>query len=482
LNAREELAQGAQALLQYRLDVDFPPSRERDHWRVLSIPAPDDVLLEVGGIAFFADGTPLVCTRRGDLWRVVNAYGTPPVDARLEPFASGLHEPLGLAVRREGERDVVYCVQRAELTRLHDDDSDGRADRYETFSDGWGISGNYHEYAFGPEFDREGNAWVTLNVGFCGGLGKSIVPWRGWALKITPGGAVIPVCDGLRSPNGIGRFVDGEMFYVDNQGDWVATNKLAHLGPGKWHGHPAGLRWRSDTASPDARPPLEPPAVWFPYKKMGQSAADLALDETGGGFGPFGGQFFVGDQTLCTVMRVALEQIDGIYQGACFPFFEGLESGVNRVAFAPDGSLFVGETDRGWGSIGRRAWGLQRVVHTGVVPFEIHSIRARPDGFELRFTEDVDATSVTDLGGWHASSYTYEHHADYGSPEIDTRELSVTSATLVEARIVRLVIDGLREGYVHELHASGVRSTEAARGETLLHEAAYYTLNRIPRE
>src|SRR5690606_6398644 len=156
------------------------------------------------------------------------------------------------------------------------------------------------EFAFGPCFDERGDAWVTLNVGFCGSLGKSTVPWRGWALRVTPGGEVVPVCDGLRSPNGLASY-RGSVFTVDNQGDWVATNRLAELRPGSWHGHPATLRWRAglpgfelpegDFEAPPApvagggegeataaddpfaagpgRPARQPPAVWFPYKKMG---------------------------------------------------------------------------------------------------------------------------------------------------------------------------------------------------------------------
>jgi hypothetical protein len=43
---------------------------------------------------------------------------------------------------------------------------------------------------------------------------------------------------------------------------------------------------------------------------------------------------------------------------------------------------------------------------------------------------------------------------------------------------VRLKVDGLRELYIHELHADGLRSTA---GESLDHADAYYTLNRIPK-
>ncbi|HUR28260.1 MAG TPA: ThuA domain-containing protein, partial [Planctomycetota bacterium] len=370
-----------------------------------------------------------------------------------------------------------YVVQRGELTRLVDADHDGKAERYETVCDAWGVSGNYHEFAFGPKFDAEGNAWVTLNVGFCGGLGKSTVPWRGFAVKITPSGELVPVCDGLRSPNGFGANAAGDMFYVDNQGDYVATNRLAALTPKSWHGHPASLHWRDDVHAPTDRPERADPVVWFPYRKMGQSAADVVLDTTKGKFGPFADQLFVGDQMNCSVMRVALEKVDGKDQGACFPFLDGLDSGTNRIAFASDGSMFVGQTDRGWGSLGKKSYGLERVVYRDEIPFEILAMRARPHGFELEFTEEVDAKTAQDPRSYDVSSYTYEYHADYGAPEADTQTLAVTSARLVSPRVVQLALASLRKGYVHELTAAGVRSKS---GEALVHTKAYYTLVRIP--
>ena len=465
--------QRVEAQLQYLLDRDFPPDRVRDHYAVATVPLPEEVVLEVGGLDFLGDGTPIVATRRGDLIAVEGAYQLPPWDASFRTFASGLHEPLGVGVRQEEGRDAVYAMQRQELTRLVDQDGDGRADLYECFSDGFGVSGNYHEFAFGPEFDEAGNAWVTLNVGFCGSLGKSIVPYRGWALKITPEGDVEPVCSGLRSPNGIGPF-DGAMFYVDNQGDYVATNRLSHLKPGSWHGHPSSLKWREDGGEP--QPERMPPAVWFPYRRMGQSAADVALCDEDGAFGPFDGQLFVGDQTRASVMRVFLEEVDGHYQGACFGFIDKLQCGVNRVAFAPDGSMFVGQTDRGWGSVGGKPYGLQRIVHTGEVPFEILAMRIEQDGFELEFTKDVDVASVKRSSSYALNSFTYEYHAAYGAPESDRQGHGIY---WIEVRSPRKVFlrTQLRPDYVHELVAGGVRSAE---GEELLHPEAYYTCVKVP--
>ena len=86
-------------------------------------------------------------------------------------------------------------------------------------------------------------------------------------------------------------------------------------------------------------PELLPPAGLFPYPKMGQSASGIACDLSGGKFGPFKEQLFVGDQTHSTVMRVFLEKLDGRYQGACLPFRQGFDSGALGLEFANDGSM-----------------------------------------------------------------------------------------------------------------------------------------------
>ena len=107
-------------------------------------------------------------------------------------------------------------------------------------------------------------------------------------------------------------------------------------------------------------------------------------------------------------------------------------------------------------------------------------MRARPDGFELTFTKPVDPTTAGDLASYSMTSFTYERHAEYGSPEIDRQTLTIIAAEVSEDGLaVRLTINGLRTGYVHELTLAGVQSTE---GEALLHREAYYTLNVIPSQ
>jgi len=286
------------------------------------------------------------------------------------------------------------------------------------------------------------------------------------------------------------------VFCSDQQGNWFGTNPLLHLRKGAFFGHGDSVKDTRREGSPVSDPgklPQEitvveaakrvpgyaPPAVWFPYVKMGQSPTGIACDQSGGKFGPFQRQLFVGEFVLSGVNRVFLEKIDGEYQGACFHFVDGLECGALRLAFLADGSMIVGETNRGWNSQGSRSFGLERIRWSGQVPFEMLKMEARPDGFEVTFTGEVDGTTAMAREALSLSSYTYIYHEKYGSDEVDAKPVEIVKVELgSERRSLRLHCAGLREGYVHELHLAGVKSSA---GEPLVHAEAYYTLNRLPK-
>lgn len=474
-----------------------PKPTEDDYYRMITIPLPKDVVLEVGGLEWLDDDRSrlMACTRRGEVWLIDNPYAD--VDSGTQPptftrMLFGLHEPLGLLRRPDG----IYTAQRSELTRLRDITGDDRIDEVTCINNDWEVSGNYHEYSFGPVMTKDGKFMITLNRPFGGGQ-EATAHWRGWAVTVDQNGKFEPFCPGLRSPAGLARSPDGEMFFTDNQGDWVPVCKISHLQYGKFQGNPMSLvsidHPRSTMKNPGPgfpksglpygealkeMPQLVPPAVWFPYPEMGKSHSELIWDTTGGKFGPFENQIFIGDQGNAIVVRAFLEKVDGEYQGACFPFRKGFDSGILRLAWGKDGSLFCGGTNRGWGG-GPKPYCLQRLVWTGKVPFEIHEMRAKPDGFEVTFTKPVDPQTASDLKSYSMRSWTYRYHSGYGDNPQDTQPVPITSVTVApDGKSARVVVDGLKPAYVHELRLDGVRDRD---GSPMLHPVGYYTLNRIPK-
>lgn len=492
---------------------------ESDYYQIVTIPAPEGVLLEVGGVATLPDGRVALSTRRGDVWVVENPYMKNGSNPKYSLFASGLHESLGLAYKD----NALYSAQRGELTKLMDTNGDGSADVYETVY-AWPLSGHYHEYSYGPKIAPDGSMFVTTNVAFGEQewwRGESRVPWRGWTLKISPEGNLEPWATGMRSPCGIGM-IDGEFFYADNQGDWIGSGGIWHVTKGSFTGHPAGLRWTgaqnnaplelsqesfyatfderrrqeegryikpeniADEKDPlllfDAKeqfPEIRLPAVWLPHAILGISNSEIIADETEGTFGPFAGQLFIGDQGQSKIMRVVLEKVNGEFQGVVFDFRQGFQSGILRMDWGNDGSLFVGETNRGWGSAGPETSGFERLVWTGEVPMEMKNVRAMPDGFEIEFTLPVNRSTSEDPDSYAGRSFIYKYHSVYGSPPVYEERLDIKGVKVSEDNLrVRVVVDNLRPYFIHELITPGIRSAEG--NLPVLHPAAYYTLNSIP--
>jgi azurin/glucose/arabinose dehydrogenase len=464
---------------------------ENDYYRLTTLPIPEGVVLEVGGLETLPDGRLGVATRRGDVWIVENPSSLNGGRPHFTRFAQGLHEALGL-MYRDG---ALYTAQRSELTRLRDTDGDGKADRYETVYS-WPLSGNYHEYSFGPVLSPTGDMIVTLNLAWVG-YGESFVKWRGWMLKISKDGEMTPIAAGFRSPSSFGYNLAGDLFYAENQGDWVGSGGISQVESGDFMGNPMGLKWSGEPGSPvkltkadipdtgepkfevaKRVPHLKTPAVWFPHTILGISTSAILVDSTRGGFGPFAGQLFVGDEGQSKIMRVFMEKVNGVYQGVVFPFREGFASGVFREVWGKDASMFVGQTSRGWAATGKAPYGLQRLMWTGKMPFEAHRVEARPDGFEITFTSPVDRATASNPASYGVNSFIYKYHHIYGSPVINQVSHGIRSVSVApDGLSARLVLDSLRQGYIFEIKMAGVRS---ATSLPLLHDFGYYTLNQIP--
>jgi glucose/arabinose dehydrogenase len=460
------------------------------YYTVEDIATPEGLSEEVGGLAFMPDGRMVACFHRGEV------YTYAPATKEWKLFAQGLHDPLGLVASKN---DEVIVMQRPELTRLRDTDQDGVADSYETISDAYGMSGNYHEFAFGPLEASDGGWFVALNAASSGagvrhevrgeyrergreGRMFSVVPWRGWIVKIAPDGEITPWASGFRSPNGLGYDAHGRIFVPDNQGDWIGTSPLYHVEKGKFYGHPASLTWKlKETRAPLTIPVEELDkartrgAVLFPHNIMANSPTQPFTDTTEGKFGPFDGQLLIGEMNHARILRVALEDVGGQPQGMTVPLLDGhgLRKGNNRFAFAPDGSLWVGQTDHGWAG----DKGIQRITWTGKVPLEVKEMHLTKSGFDLVFTRPLDAATASLPESFSAQRYYYEYHADYGSKQFELETITPKTVTVGEDRTtVTLEFDPLTAWRIYQFD---LKALKAEDGEKIANPLVAYTLNQL---
>ncbi len=451
---------------------------------------------QVGGLAFLEDGRLAVAFHRGEVF-------IRQADGSWRQFAEGLHEPLGLLPDGKG---ALLVMQRPELTRLVDVDGDGKADRYQTVCDSFGMTGNYHEFAFGPARGPDGALYISLNLASSGdGIFKEIrgawsdvgkatreqmdasnkkgfslagrmysrVPYRGCILRIADDGRgpTELYATGFRSPDGIGFDAQGRLMVNDNQGDWRGSSPLQFVTKGSFNGHPASLVWAPGWNKGD---PLELPVPELEKLRLQPGGifihADLSNSPTQpavfpASWGALAGQVVFGEMNVARLVRFVGEDVGGVRQGAMIPFLDTktLRNGNHRLAFAPDGALHVGKTHLSWAGNN----GIVRIPAPKSLPPLIETVHLTATGFEVRFTAAIDKASLAP----ELRSFRYKYHSTYGSPKVDELPLQSAWSLSADGRTLTLPLKDIREGFVHEIKLAGAKSAD---GRDLLGPIAYY--------
>ena len=479
-----------------------------DAFRIEKISPPPGVDAQIGGIATTPSGNLAACFHRGELF-IYN-----PKEDTWKQFASGLHEPLGLLA----ESDSSFLVmQRPELTRIKDTDGDGVGDLYQTIFDDFGMTGNYHEFAFGLAQDKEGFIYLALGTASNGagireeirgswsaiGLDRkymlngsdwrkykgragrmySRVPYRGWVIKVSPDGSKWqPFASGFRSPEGLGFDKDGRLFVADNQGDWLGTSKVFHVREGHFYGHPASLVWKEGWKQDPLQVPvaelekLRTPAMGLlPQGELANSPTEPRMIPRGV-FGGLSEQMLIGEMNSPTLVRFLPDPVGEVSQGAAIPFLRtgALGAGNHRLTFTPDGSLWIAKTHLSWA--GGEGLVRVRLKEKGSDFLAIDQVKLTSRGFSLGFTQPVDPESLQKI---EITRHTYRYHAAYGSPKVDKQNVIIKGgATLSEGNrscVINLKNTGdLKRGYLYTIRLPEVRSNA---GKLLLGDTVYYTLH-----
>jgi glucose/arabinose dehydrogenase len=471
-----------------------------DSYLVDTITFPHHIAPEVGGLGFTSDGELVVALRRYGI--LMAKPETDPTKFAWRSFSDDiLHNTCGLQVISKSEM-IISTMD--DLVRVKDTDGDGIADSYQVICDDWGMSGNYHETnTFAPDGPNATNGWwlaigtashngpvftnVRGNYSPIGRRGRnfSSVQWKGWVVHIDPSGKLEPFAKGFRANNGISVGPDGKLWVTDNQGDWRGTSPLFHVTKGGFYGHPSSLVWdptfHSDVENDPLKHPIEKlealrthAAVEVPQGFMCNSPSEPVFD-TKGKFGPFAGQMFIGDVAGGRIIRVMLEEVDGVMQGACVKFIDhDLRAGNNRLVFSPDGTqLYTGQTVRGWGT---PAEGLQRITFNGDMPCDVKAISLTKGGFVLTFTKPLDLVSGARASSYKAKSYWYRYSPQYGSPQMEEKALNVGGLSLsADGVSATMNVDGLQPNRIVQFDLD----LTAADGSRIRQPVVCYTINRL---
>lgn len=373
---------------------------------------PWKALMFVGDHDFLADGSALICTMQGDVWR---AEG---LDERLEEVrwrrvASGLHQALGLVVSEE----KVYVLGRDQITRLNDLNGDGEYDFYECVNNAFFTSTAGHDFVCGLQREKGGD-FLTVS-------GKQGL------LRVEPDGKRVEVlATGFRNPDGLGISPEGTVSAPSSEGDWVPASMICEVKPGGYYGY-GGPR--------EGKAP-ELPLVYLPRGLDNSSGGQVFVESDR--WGPLKGQmlhFSYGAGAMFLILR---EQVEGQPQGASTPMAGEFRSGVHRGRFSPrDGQLYVSGMG-GWGTYTTDDGCFQRVRYTGEpvqtpVGFHVHQ-----NGVMITFAQALDREAAGDANKQFAQAWNYRYSEGYGSRELSPRHPGLPGHDLLAIRSATVLGDG----------------------------------------
>ncbi|MBX2843593.1 MAG: glycosyl hydrolase [Flammeovirgaceae bacterium] len=447
--------------------VDVHPSFDLTQAR------PNDFHPKIGGMDFLSDGRIVVSTwdSLGPVYIVDGVQTGDPAQMSYKMVASGLAEPLGLKV----VDDTIFVMQKQELTKLIDLDGDEIIDVYETVSNNWRVSANFHEFGFGLAY-KDGYFYATLATAIQpgGASTQPQIPDRGKVVKISRStGEVEFFASGLRTPNGISFAYNDELFVADNQGDWLPASKIVHIVKGEWYGS------RSVDFAGTEGMKEKLPVAWLPQDEVGNSPSQPVSINVG----PYQNQMIHGEVTHGGIKRIYLEEVEGQLQGALFRFTQGLEAGVNRLVWGPDGALYIGGVGStgNWGHYGKNSYGLQRLAYNDKTTFEMLAVRAKSNGMEIEFTEPLAEGIGEKASDYQIVQWRYEPTAAYGGPKIDEEYLKLKSISVSEDRKkVMLEFPGMKENHMIYIRLNQ-ETVKSSSGQNLWTTESWYTLNKIPK-
>lgn len=357
-----------------------------------------------GDIQFLRDGTAAVVTLDGDVWLAAGLDGSEGL-VRWRRFASGLHEPLTLAIRDE----QIYVFDRNGIWRLRDSDANGEADVHELFSNAFAQTADMREFPSTLRLAPDGEFVIAKGGQEAATLGKH----NGSVLRISADGRRATVLGyGFRQPNLGVNVRTGLVTASDQQGHYIPTTPLHIVRDRQFYG------FLSDKRPREVYPaPIAAPLTWIPHAANASAMSQVWL--FGARMGPLNdGLVHIGFNNP-ELFRVLLHERGASPQAAVVSItrafdFPPLNGSVNPA----DGQLYLaGFQILGWGTTATRLAGVGRVRYTGASSTLPREVVAMDQGVLLRFDSALDPDKAVDPDNYSLTSWHYKRTFQYGSPQ-----------------------------------------------------------------
>jgi hypothetical protein len=389
---------------------------------------PHKALFFCTGLDFLPDGRVAMCTCHGDVWLVKVSDST----VSWQRFATGLYHPLGLKVV-DGK---IVVLERGQLTRLHDNNTDGEADFYECVSNDWHTGGGEHSYDTCLETDPQGNFYFFKT-------GDTELPSGGCLLRVSKdGGKVETFATGFRHPIGMGMSPTGIVTGADQEGNWMPATRIDQYKPGGFYGD---MRAHHRTTPPAT---YDPPLCWLPREVDNSAGGQVWVPK--GAFGPLSELPLHLSYGRCRpYVLLRQEFTDGTVQGGVAGLPIAFLSGSCRGRFDKDGQLWVCGLN-GWQTAAKADGSLQRVRYTGKPLDTVAKLDVMTTGVKLTFTRPLDKATAVNPANYKAAWWNYRWSGDYGSrrwkvsnPTVEGQdEFAFVAAKLLDDKTVLLTVPG----------------------------------------
>ncbi len=432
---------------------------------------------------FLSDGRMVVTTYGGDVW-IVSGIDDALMNLEWKRFAAGLYEPFGVKV----VDDMIYVTCKDRIVRLHDQDKNGEADFYESFSADTDVSFFFHAFNFDLQTDSKGNFYYAKG----GHDADFALP--GAVIQISPDGKRRSIYStGFRVPNGMGSMPGDRMTSSDNQGQWMPASKVSLLREGGFYGwvptYNGKEKWSADGGKIDTTKVIPPttfnqPMVWMPQEFDNSSGGQIWVNDPR--WGPLSGRLLHLSFGKGWMSYLMIQEVDGVSQAAIIKLPFDFRTGIMRGSVNPkDGQVYATGL-QGWngeGRIGLLDQGIQRLRYTGKPIQMVSDCRIESDGLHIDLNFAVDPRSASDPSSYVAEQWNYRWQASYGSEhyspttgKIGADKLDITSVCVSEnRRSIKLIASNLQP--VNQLHLIlKIRGDDGS----LFEEEVYWTIHRIP--